>query len=41
MQKIVSTNNYFELDTKLVAGFTLSYALGTFVKPVVKEEPVA
>lgn len=43
MQKIISANNYFERDTTLVVGFTLSYAVGTFVKPppqeVVVEDP--
>ena len=41
MQKIISSNNYFEQDTVLVAGFTLSYAIGTFKKPAAAEEPVA
>lgn len=40
MQKIISANNYFERDTNLVVGFTLSYAVGTFVKPP-PPQPVA
>lgn len=40
MQKVISSNNYFEQDTVIVAGFTISYAIGTFKKPAV-EEPVA
>ena len=33
MQKIIASNNYFEQDTQLAVGFTLSHAIGTFVKP--------
>ena len=40
MQKVISSNNYFEQDTVLLAGFTISYAIGTFKKPVPSEEPV-
>jgi hypothetical protein len=32
MQKIVFSNNYFERDTSLVVGFTLSYPIGEFAK---------
>ncbi len=38
MQKIISSNNYFDCDTVLVVGFTLAYSIGTFVKPVQKQE---
>lgn len=41
MQKVLSSNNYFERDTNLVVGFTLSYPVGTFVKPPPSQEPVA
>lgn len=40
MQKIISSNNYFEKDTNIVVSFTLSYAIGTFVKPVAQEPAV-
>jgi hypothetical protein len=40
MQKIISSNNYFDRDTIIVVGFTISYPIGTFVKPQVKEEIV-
>jgi hypothetical protein len=32
MQKIVFSNNYFDRDTTLVVGFTLSYPIGHFVE---------
>ena len=41
MQKVISSNNYFEQDTVVLAGFTISYPIGTFKKPVNAEEPVA
>jgi len=40
MQKVISSNNYFDCDTVLVVSFTLSYPIGTFVKPEIKEEVV-
>ena len=39
MQKVIASNNYFDCDTVLVAGFTLAFPIGTFVKPP-KEEPL-
>lgn len=33
MQKIIASNNYFEQDTAMAVGFTLSYAIGSFIKP--------
>jgi hypothetical protein len=33
MQKIISSNNYFDRDTNIAVGFSLSYEIGTFVKP--------
>lgn len=33
MQKIIASNNYFDNDTTLVVGFTLSSPIGSFVKP--------
>jgi len=35
MQKIISSNNYFERDTNIAVGFTLSFPIGTFVKPAI------
>jgi hypothetical protein len=40
MQKVISSNNYFDCDSVLVVGFNLAFAIGTFVKPEAKEEPV-
>ena len=40
MQKVISSNNYFEQDTVILAGFTISYAVGTFKKPVATDDPV-
>lgn len=40
MQKIISSNNYFEQDTQLAVGFTISTAIGSFVKPEQAEEQV-
>ena len=40
MQKIIASNNYFEQDTQLAVGFTISSPIGTFVKPEQAEEPV-
>jgi hypothetical protein len=37
MQKVIASNNYFENDTTLVAGFTLSCPIGSFMKP---EQPI-
>ena len=31
MQKIIFSNNYFDHDTTLVVGFTLSYPIGYFI----------
>lgn len=39
MQKIISSNNYFEQDTILVVGFTISTGIGTFVKPIPEQQP--
>lgn len=39
MQKVISSNNYFEQDTIIVVGFTISYAIGTFKKPNAPVEP--
>lgn len=39
MQKVISSNNYFEQDTILVVGFTISCGIGTFVKPPPPEQP--
>lgn len=42
MQKVIASNNYFENDTRLVVGFTLSCPIGSFVKPAEPiPEPVA
>ena len=38
--KIITSNNYFDCDTVLVVGFTLAYAIGTFVKPEIKQDIV-
>ena len=40
MQKIIASNNYFEQDTQLAVGFTISSTIGTFKKPEQAEEPV-
>jgi hypothetical protein len=40
MQKIFTSNNYFDCDTELVVGFTLANAIGSFIKPEQKEEVV-
>lgn len=42
MQKVIASNNYFDNDTRLVVGFTLSCPIGSFVKPPEPApEPVA
>jgi hypothetical protein len=41
MQKVIASNNYFDNDTTLVVGFTLSCPIGSFVKPDPVPEPVA
>lgn len=33
IQKVLASNNYFENDTTLVVGFTLSCPIGSYVKP--------
>ena len=40
MQKVITSNNYFDCDTVLVIGFTLAHPIGTFKKPPPSEEPV-
>jgi hypothetical protein len=37
MQKIVFSNNYFDRDTTLVVGFTLSYPIGSFIEKNTKK----
>jgi hypothetical protein len=35
--KVIAANNYFDCDTVLVVGFTLSHPIGTFTPPAPPE----